>query len=174
MVIKGEDGRYYKNCPSCGTLCSYLRKNYAEESLRLGKLCKRCANRIEGNNAHKGYYKDVLRKSFVHKYKTNAALRGLDWTVSFEYLADLLIEQDFKCALTGWPINAMDVNNNASLDRIDSSVGYVEGNVQWVFNKVNMMKQHYSQEDFIEVCKAVAFNNNTKENYYANGQRYIR
>jgi hypothetical protein len=156
MVIKKEDGRYYKNCPCCGAEQSYLRKNYAELSLKMGKLCKACSNKKPENNSHQGYYKGVLRKSFAHTYKTNAELRGIVWDVSFDYLADLLIEQDFKCALTGWDIHAMDIKNPASLDRIDSNEGYVEGNVQWVYSKVNMMKQRYSQEDFIAVCCAVA------------------
>jgi hypothetical protein len=158
MVTKGIDGRYYKQCPNCESLQSYLRHNYAEASFRLKKLCKRCANSLPENSGHKGFYLDVLRASFVHKYKTNAELRKIDWKVSFEYLAELLINQDFKCALSGQPIDAMEVTNNASLDRIDSSIGYVEGNVQWVTSKVNMMKQHYSQEDFIEVCLSVANN----------------
>ena len=50
----------------------------------------------------------------------------------------------------------MEVNNNASLDRIDSKLGYIEDNVQWVTSKVNMMKQHYTQEEFLEVCGNVA------------------
>jgi len=156
LVTKGEDGRYYKPCSSCGSLQSYLRKNYAEESLRLNKVCKACANKNPDNNAHKGWYKGVLRKSFAHKYKTNAELRGIEWNLSFEYLADLLVEQDFKCALSGLDIQAMDINNNASLDRIDSSLGYVKGNVQWVTSKINMMKQQYTQQEFIELCVAVA------------------
>lgn len=156
MVTKGEDGRYYKPCSSCGSLQSYLRKNYAEESLRLNKVCKACANKNPDNSAHKGWYKGVLRKSFAHKYKTNAELRNIEWNLSFEYLADLLIEQDFKCALSGLDIQAMDINNNASLDRIDSSFGYVKGNVQWVTSKINMMKQQYTQQEFIELCVAVA------------------
>jgi hypothetical protein len=155
-VIKREDGRFYKECPSCGEEQSYLRKNYAEESFKLEKLCKKCSNKIPENNSHKGYYKNVLRKSFAHKYKNNALIRHIDWNVSFDYLAELLIEQDFKCALTGWDIHAMEVNSPASLDRIDSSLGYIEGNLQWVISKVNMMKQQYSQEDFIQVCIAVA------------------
>ena len=155
-VVRKEDGRFYKECPSCGEEQSYLRKNYAEESFKLGKLCKKCSNKIPDNNSHKGYYKNVLRKSFAHKYRTNALIRRIDWNVSFDYLAELLIEQDFKCALTGWDIHAMEVNSPASLDRIDSSIGYVEGNLQWVNSKVNMMKQQYSQEDFIKVCLAVA------------------
>ena len=156
LVTKGKDGRYYKPCSSCGSLQSYARKNYAEESLRLKKVCKECSNKDPKNNSHMGWYKGVLRKSFVHKYKTNAKLRGIPWNVSFEYLADLLIDQDFKCALSGIEIQAMEVTNNASLDRIDSSLGYIENNVQWVTSKVNMMKQHYTQEEFIEVCVSVA------------------
>ena len=155
-VVKKLDGRYYKPCPQCNKEQSYLRKNYAEESLRLGKVCKKCANNAPDNNCHKGYYTGVLRKSFAHKYQKNAELRGIVWGVSFDYLADLLIEQDFKCALTGWDIHAMEVNSPASLDRIDSSLGYIEGNLQWVTSKVNMMKQSYSQQDFIDVCCAVA------------------
>lgn len=155
-VVRKEDGRFYKECSGCGEEQSYLRKNYAEESLKLGKLCKKCSNKIPDNNAHKGYYKNVLRKSFAHKYESNALVRRIDWNVSFDYLAELLIEQDFKCALTGWDIHAMEVNSPASLDRIDSSIGYVEGNLQWVTSKVNMMKQQYSQDDFINVCIAVA------------------
>ena len=157
-IIKKEDGRYYKPCPECGVEQSYLRKSYAELSLKEKKLCKSCANKKEENSQHKGWIKDVLRYSFVNKYKTNAALRDIEWNVSFEYLADLLIEQDFKCALTGWDIHAMGVNSPASLDRIDSSLGYIEGNLQWVASKVNMMKQHYTQEEFIEICVAITKN----------------
>ena len=68
------------------------------------------------------------------------------------------MEQDFKCALTGREIDAMEVCNNASLDRIDSTIGYIEGNLQWVTSEVNMMKQHYTQEDFISVCLDVSEN----------------
>ena len=156
MVIKKENGRFYKNCPSCGEEQSYIRKNYAVESEKLGRVCKKCSNSNSETNAHKGYYKGVLRCSFAHKYKTGAEIRGLEFSVSFDDLADLLIDQDFQCALSGEPLDTMEVSNNASLDRIDSSLGYIEGNVQWVTSQVNMMKQAYSQEEFIKVCNLVA------------------
>jgi len=156
-LYKGKDGRWYKPCPSCGAEQSYLRRNYAVMSHKEGKECKSCSNKKPENNAHKGWIKGVLRSSFVYKYEAQADIRGLDWDVTFEYLADVLIEQDFKCSLTGWDIDAMEVNKNtASLDRIDSSKGYVEGNVQWVHKMVNMCKQQYSQEEFIDMCIAVA------------------
>jgi hypothetical protein len=156
MVIKLDNGRFAKDCPQCGVQQTYLRKRYAVESETQGKRCKACSNDDPANNGHKGYYKGVLRASFVHKYKTGAETRGIIFDVSFDYLADLLIEQDFECALSGESLDAMSLSNNASLDRIDSKEGYVEGNLQWVTCKVNMMKQSYTQEEFIKVCKAVA------------------
>lgn len=156
MVRKGLDGRYYKDCPQCGEPQSYLRKNYAEHSEALGKRCKKCSNSDPNNNSHKGYYKGVLRASFAHKYMTGAQTRGIEWDVTFDYLADLLIEQDFKCALTGADIEAMGVDSTASLDRIDSSMGYVPDNVQWVSNMVNMCKHKYTQDEFIQMCLDVA------------------
>jgi len=156
-VYKGEDGRWYKPCSSCGKEQSYLRRNYAIMSYNNLKECKECSNSRPENSNHKGWVKDVLRVSFAEKFKKNANLRGLKWDVTFDYLADLLIEQDFKCALTDWDIDAMFVNSNkASLDRIDSSKGYVKGNLQWVHKMVNMSKQSYSQEKFIEMCTAVS------------------
>ena len=163
MVIQLPNGRYAKDCPRCGTQQTYARQCYARESEKLGKLCKGCANRDPSLNQHKGYYKGVLRCSFAHKYKTGAETRGIEFSVSFDYLADLLIEQDFQCALSGIPLDAMELSNNASLDRIDSKLGYVEGNLQWVTSEVNMMKQAYSQEVFIEICTAVADTNKKRK-----------
>jgi hypothetical protein len=158
-VYRGDCGRWYKPCPSCGVEQSYLRRNYAILSFNENKMCKACSNSIPENNSHKGWIKDVLRLSFARKYEFNALLRDISWDLSYEYLADLLIEQDFKCALTGWDIDAMSVGGNtASLDRVDSLIGYEVGNVQWVHKMVNMCKQQYSQERFIYMCSAVSSN----------------
>ncbi len=47
---------------------------------------------------------------------------------------------------------------SASLDRIDSSLGYIEENVQWVHKDVNMMKRIYDNNYFIKMCKLIAEN----------------
>jgi hypothetical protein len=158
MVVKREDGRYYKDCPQCGESQSYLRKNYAEESMRLGKVCKKCSNR-NTDNCHRGWHRGV-RISWFNKFKASAALRGIDWSLSLDDVADTMVEQEQKCALTGWDISFPECGHSykapASIDRIDSTIGYTKTNIQLVVRKVNMMKQHYSQDEFIEVCKAVA------------------
>lgn len=50
-------------------------------------------------------------------------------------------------------------NQTASLDRIDSSKGYIEGNVQWLHKDINQMKINFNQKDFIKYCKLIAKNN---------------
>ena len=47
----------------------------------------------------------------------------------------------------------------ASLDRIDSSEGYVAGNVRVVSWRYNMMKGPHSDADLYEMCKIIVDNN---------------
>ena len=46
--------------------------------------------------------------------------------------------------------------STASLDRIDSSEGYVPGNVQWVHLVVNDLKSNMPQEEFLNWCRDIA------------------
>ena len=51
----------------------------------------------------------------------------------------------------------------ASVDRIDSTKGYLKGNVQWVHKSINQMKSNRTDEEFIALCKAVALYNEGKK-----------
>ena len=156
-MIKLDNGRYAKDCPTCGDQQTYLRRNYAEASLREGKECKRCAQNNTEKNGVKIYR--GVRLSWVKKFETSAKLRGLDWEITVNDIADLYEEQGGQCALTGWDIVFPETGHpqltTVSIDRIDSSFGYLKENIQLVDKRVNMMKQSYSQEEFILVCMAV-------------------
>ena len=159
-VIKLDSGRYAKDCPFCGEQQTYLRKNYAEASLRGGKRCKKCTQqdpKTNGVSICRG-----VRLSWVKKFETSAKLRGLDWEITVDDIADLYEEQEGLCALTCWPIVFPEVGHpqltTVSIDRIDSSFGYLKENIQLVDKRVNMMKQSYSQEEFVMVCRAVSDN----------------
>lgn len=159
-VVKLDNGRYAKPCPTCGEQQDYLRKNYAEASLREGKECKKCA---QANATKNGVmiYKGV-RVSWFKRFETGAKLRDIDWLIDLDVVADLYEKQNAKCALTGWSIAFPETGHpqmsSASIDRIDSAFGYLPDNIQLVDKRVNMMKQQYSQDEFVSVCLAVAKN----------------
>jgi hypothetical protein len=44
----------------------------------------------------------------------------------------------------------------ASLDRIDNSQGYINGNIQWVHKIINRIKMDLNTSYFVELCKKVA------------------
>ena len=47
----------------------------------------------------------------------------------------------------------------ASLDRIDSSKGYILGNIQLVHRDVNRIKSDFEQDYFIKICKLISLKN---------------
>ena len=46
----------------------------------------------------------------------------------------------------------------ASLDRIDPTKGYIEGNIQWVHKDVNRMKMDFTETRFLELVNLIANN----------------
>lgn len=80
--------------------------------------------------------------------------------VTIEYLWNLFVKQDKKCSYTGEVLSFQSKKDGngktVSLDRIDSSKHYEEGNVEWVHKKINIMKNNMSKEEFISWCCKVA------------------
>ena len=94
----------------------------------------------------------------------NAKKRNLEFTITIEYIWDLFLKQNRKCVLSGLNItfNKSQKKNAASLDRIDNSMGYIEGNVQWLHKDINKIKNIFNQTDFINYCRLVTDNNSRK------------
>jgi hypothetical protein len=104
---------------------------------------------------------EEISGKFISTIKAHAKNRGRPYSVSNEYIWELYCKQNRKCVISGIPIHFPRVstefqNGTCSLDRIDSSIGYIEGNVQWVHKKVNIMKQSMSDTEFIKWCKLIA------------------
>ena len=89
-----------------------------------------------------------------------------EFTITIEYAWELYLKQGRKCALSGMDIGFLEREGSrgrrcsASLDRIDSAKGYVEGNVQWVHKHVNIMKNKYPLDYFLKLCHLIAQNEN--------------
>lgn len=86
--------------------------------------------------------------------------------ITLEYLKKLWEEQKGICPYTGWDLvlpdctsgwkSVNDKTQRASLDRIDCSRGYVEGNVQYVSFMANIAKGDMTDNEMFKFCEAVA------------------
>lgn len=93
--------------------------------------------------------------------KKHADRKGLEFSITMDYAWKLYIEQDRTCALSGRQLTMSPSSmergaSTASLDRIDSTKGYVVGNVQWVHLVVNDLKSNMLQAEFVQWCRDVA------------------
>ena len=73
--------------------------------------------------------------------------------LSIEFLMSLFSKQKGRCAVTGVHLTHLRgkgrVSTNVSIDRIDSSVGYLKSNVRLVCSIVNRMKMEHSDSEFL-------------------------
>lgn len=95
---------------------------------------------------------------------TKAKSRTKEFTLIDQDLLDLWEKQNGQCAYTKLPMLATSNQfNTVSLDRVDSSKGYVVGNVQLVCAAINKMKQEYTEELFVLMSHLVTQNNKLSE-----------
>ena len=149
-LFKIDERNYAYNCEcKCGNTAQIRRGNIG---IHYQPPCKNCDRGQKISKSNLDYvWKKIL---------WCAQSRKLDINIDLPYILFLLDKQKNICALSGMQINLEHMatkkrNNTASLDRIDSSKGYIEGNVQWVHKHINMMKQDYTTREFINYCKLV-------------------
>jgi len=152
MVAKST--RYTKQCSGCGSEQSYGRLDHYKSAVKGDWKCKSCSNHT---NNFKGKVGPMPITWFEVKRKGGLS-RGYAWELDIEFILELYKEQEGLCALTGWPIGWSEkgLTSTVSIDRIDSSEGYLKENVQLLHKDVNMAKQQYNQDYFIEMCVSVA------------------
>jgi hypothetical protein len=138
----------------CECICGTI-KPQTKSGLKKTAQCKRCAN-IQLKS------KDIVTGSYWHALIKSAKKRKKEINISRQYAEQIFISQNGRCAITNLPINFPETtrekdrnSGNASLDRINSEIGYVEGNIQWVHKVINKMKQNLPQEEFIKFCKLI-------------------
>ena len=59
---------------------------------------------------------------------------------------------------TLWRGTLLKNEQTASLDRIDSTKGYVPGNIQWVHKDINRIKNKFSMDELLSYVKKIAIN----------------
>jgi hypothetical protein len=104
-------------------------------------------------------------KTFISKGRASIKAKGC--SITLKYLKDQWESQNGICPYSKikmiLPKNANEYNKTkslikASLDRIDSSKGYIEGNVEFVCCGINLAKNDFSKEAMVEFISTIALN----------------
>ena len=166
-----------KNCPHCQRFLSidffYSNGKLADGSKKYNSWCKDCTKDKMSSYHRRTWGKDKL-SYIAHKrtksprayltYLLSKAKRRGPCSITIENLEDIWNAQNGYCALSGWQMTMRladgVVPTNASIDRIDSSVGYELGNVQLVCRAANVAKHDLTMNEFILLCKAISEKNN--------------
>jgi hypothetical protein len=124
-----------------------------------------CKSRKRGKE-HKSYcgYEEI-RAEYWSRILRGAKDREIKVNITIEEAWDVFLKQNRRCALSGeilhFPYTVKTRKySNASLDRIDSDLGYEKNNIQWIHKDLNFMKRNMPEKDFLNWCKKITLYKN--------------
>lgn len=144
----------YCKC-DCGNYKTYPA-NYFAKGITLSCGCdKGYYDKISGNKSvrYTGY------KEISGTYWKSIFERDKEVSITIEEAWEIYLKQNRKCALSGMDISfskGKKYPQTASIDRIDSTKGYVKDNIQWLHKDINRIKSDLKQDYFIELCRKVS------------------
>lgn len=162
-----KDNIYWNDCECvCGKIKA-VRTWHLNNNKTKGCGCTNTKNRFKAQCI------GDLSKSYYTSFRYNRMSKGIEFSenITLQYLWNLFLKQEGKCAISKVDIilnprwseqnkgRKTKVFQTASIDRINSSIGYIVGNIQWVHKDINYMKGSLNDTDFINWCKVIAQNN---------------
>lgn len=122
-------------------------------------------HKMSGQSKHSKWtgYEEISGSYWRSVINGATKARNLTFNITIEQVWEKYVHQNKKCALTGIPLVFAQFNKDfvsgkqtASLDRINSDIGYEINNVWWVHKRINMMKKEMSVEEFQYFCEQVS------------------
>jgi hypothetical protein len=155
--VSGKTRRIYLVRCSCGYEFEIAGGRLTRKEGCRSKSCTSCKyKKLTGpNNSRWRGCGEISGNHWDHILR-GARDRNFAVEITIEDAWLVFLNQERRCALTGQILEFTRGKRTASLDRIDSKKGYVDGNIQWIHKDVNRAKQHFDESRFIEICKMVA------------------
>ena len=134
---------YSKICGKCGLRLfgeKFSKNKASPDGLR--SVCKDCMK------SHGKRYHETDRVTYLlKKARMRARVNGLEFSITE---ADIKIPYEcpvFKIAIVLDSHTGAVVDGSPSIDRIDSSLGYVKGNVRVISHRANVLKNNATLEE---------------------------
>jgi plasmid maintenance system antidote protein VapI len=164
--LKKNTGDGMLICSRCGESKDIL-SCYHVGTINYCKDCRAIRNREmkEANRAKNYSSVEMLLRFRMNNAKTNLKYRKIphEFTIDLPYLLTIYENQKGKCYYSGldMTLNSND-GNSISLDRIDSTKGYIMENVVLCRWTINNMKNDMTVGEFYQNCKYVFDNMSIK------------
>ncbi len=111
---------------------------------------------------------DPLETAMRFYFRISKQRKYLENDLNVDFLMDLWKKQHGNCAVTGMSLKlkswykienkgnyTKNSLNSASLDRVDSSKGYVMGNVQFIAYGLNLAKSTFTNKEVLEFLEQI-------------------
>lgn len=148
-----KQARYLVQCKNCDKVYD-LATSTIKKNINGCSDCAR-ANQAKGNESLSWSGGKYIPAIFLSNVKRSARKRSIPCEVSIDELDLIWSLQDGICAYTGRKLSLETGKLTASLDRIDSSVGYQADNVQFTHKSVNIMKWALPEEEFLQFVSEI-------------------
>lgn len=148
-------------CSACHKQFQKLLKEYKRRSKKDPSCKFYCSKNCRNECSQTDEYSPF--RTFFFYAKKNARLKKINFDLDLIYIKELWETQNGKCVYSKVPMRlfptttkARGIPNAASLDRIDSSKGYVKGNVHFVCLSINYAKHTFEEIEFVNFLNIAA------------------
>lgn len=163
LIEKVDKKGYWLAEHNCGRIYSFRNSQIKNQN-----YCKGCIDKYNESNFgfnHKSWRgSGEIPSDLFTTIKSSARYRKLDFDLDIDFLWNLFLKQNKKCKLSNIEIYFNKKCGNkkyktATLDRIDSTLGYIKTNVQWVHRDINKLKSNFPESYLIKLCGRIYLNN---------------
>lgn len=125
-----------------------MRRNGVWSPRKKCKTCTQASDKAAISNTYKTYLARLLASSKHARMK-----QGYEWEITVQDLVDLWEKQDGRCSVSGVVMThhrdgSGHKNFNASIDRLNISIGYTPDNIRLVCFAVNIMRGSLNLSEF--------------------------
>lgn len=160
MATPERNKKYYmENREACIERARKWASNNSEKTILTQRKWR--YNNLDRASQHAAKYRKDNRVKYLYNLAKRRALKkGQEFTIS---LFDLP-EVNSHCPLLGIKFDNWSPNqgHHISIDRIDSSKGYIPGNVWFISHRANMLKNNATVDEML--CLVINWMNKVEEN----------
>lgn len=160
LFYKRGDGGYKSECRKCSRIASDNWKKNNSENYK--KSLKEKYN-SRSNEERIRWKKNNPLAYLCCSAKSNAKRYSREFKINKEYLQSLWEEQHGLCYYTNKPmLYTVSCDDAVSIDRVDSSKGYIIGNIVLCRYRINVMKNNVSIQNLLQISEDIVKTLKTK------------